>query len=445
MSRTFNLARQWERIRTVPGLGRDVGALAALVVVGLVAAVGIQANLATSGLFESRTVLKAEFASVPGVNPDSSNRVTIAGVAVGYVSAAQTTDHGTALLTLNVEGNQKIFDNARAVLRPKNPLNEMSVELSPGGPPGQPLPTDGIIPVAQTSRPIQADEVLQHLDARTQTAMTALLSESDTALARAPEELPAGLGATTDTLVALQPVATALQTRRAKIAELVTALSRIAAGVGKNDQRVAQLVDATQTTLGVLSRNQGALRDSVDQLPGLSDQLRSALTSTQRLTQQLDPTLDDLHRASDALPPALDRFTGTVKQLGSTVDAAAPFVAKARPVVADLRPLVADSDTALDDLLPVTGKLDSDTATVTAYLTEIRAFVYNTRSVFGAGDSLGSVIRGHLVIPSGALVIPQQPGYAPGPENGQVGAAQNPTAPKPPSGTALPLPLLGGN
>jgi phospholipid/cholesterol/gamma-HCH transport system substrate-binding protein len=285
--------------------------------------------------------------------------------------------------------------------------------------------------MARTARPIQADEVLGHLDERTQAALTDLLSESDIALARAPEELPGGLAATTDTLTGLQPVAEALRTRRERIAELVTALAQVSAAAGKNDERVTRLAEATRTTLGVLARNDAALRESIGQLPGLSEDLRTALTSTQRLTEQLDPTLDGLHAASEALPPALDRFTGTVEELGHTVDAAGPFLDKAKPVVADLRPLVDDVDVALGDLLPVTERLDGDTAVVTAYLTEIRAFVYNTRSVFGAGDSLGSVIRGHLQVPSGALVIPQQPGYAPGAENGLVGAPQNATQDRP--------------
>lgn len=414
-------ARRWERLRTVPGLGRDAGALTALVVLGLTAAVVIQSNLSSTPPWADRTVVRAEFESVSGVNPESSGIVTIAGVKVGKIAGWEAGDHGTAVLSLEIEPGHPVYANAHAVLRPKNPLNEMSVEINPGGKPADRLPDDGLIPLSQTSRPIQADEVLAHLDERAQLALTDLLVESDVALARSSETLPGGIAATTDTVNRLRPVVGALKTRREKIGQLVTALSRIATAVGDNDERITKLATATQQTLTVLARNDSALRDSLGQLPGLTDQLRAALTSTQNLTEQLDPTLDDINRAAGELPPALERFETTVGNLGATVDAAKPVVAKAKPVVADLRPMVSDVDDTLTALLPVTGRLDRDTATVMSYLTDIQAFVYNTSSVFGAGDAQGSIIRGHLIVPlPGAGVLPKQPpnGYFPGAENG---------------------------
>jgi phospholipid/cholesterol/gamma-HCH transport system substrate-binding protein len=401
-----SLSTRWERLRTVPGLGRDASALAALVVVGLVAAVMIRSSLGGSP-FADHVRLRAEFAEVPGVNPTSSNIVTIAGVKVGRVADWEATDHGTAVLTLELDAGHPIYSNARAILRPKNPLNEMSVEINPGAPPAAALADDGLIPLDQTQRPVQADEVLSHLDERSQLAITDLLVESDVALTRSSTTLPGGLAATTETARTLQPVVQRLQTRREEISQLVTALSEIAAAVGDNDERVTRLATATEQTLRVLAGNDTAVRQTLEQLPGLGDQLRSALTSTQALTRQLDPTLANLDRASGTLPAALKRFESTVDNLGNTVHAAAPVVAKARPLVADLRPMVDDLDTSLVSLLPVTSMLDRDTQTVMSYLTDIKAFVYNTSSVFGAGDAEGSIIRGHLIVPlPGGGVLP---------------------------------------
>ncbi|WP_131766511.1 MlaD family protein [Candidatus Protofrankia californiensis] len=424
---SMSLSRRWERVRTVPGLGRDVIALTVLVVLGIVAAVVIQSNLTPTPPWAKKSIVKAEFASVPGVNPESSNLVTIAGVRVGKIEGWEVTKRGTAVLTMQVEPDHTVYDNARAVLRPKNALNEMSVEINPGGPPGNPLPAKGIIPLSQTTRPVQADEVLNHLDERAQLALTDMLVESDIALARSSEQLPGGLAATDGTLTQLQPVVEALQTRREKISQLVTALSQISTAVGGNDERVAQLATATQQTLSTLASNDGALRDSLAQLPGLTDQLRDTLTSTQELTKQLNPTLDNLDRASGDLPQTLERLESTVSKLGATVDAAKPVISKARPVVADLRPMVNDIDDSLVNFRPVTRNLDRDTQTVMSYLTDIKAFVYNTSSVFGAGDAQGGIIRGHLIVPlPGAGVLPKQPpnGYFPGAENGLPPASQ---------------------
>ena len=396
-----------ERLRTVPGLRRDVSALVLLVIVGLVATGMIKSYLGGSAPWSAHTVVKAEFAEVPGLNPKSQNSVTMAGVKVGAVTATEATKKGTAVVTMTIDGNHKVYHDARAVLRPKNPLNEMQVELNPGTPASGLMSKSDVIPVDQTARPVQADEILGHLDQRSQAALTDLLLESDTALARAPENLPDGLAATTETLKSAAPVVKALQTRREKIAELVTALSEISSAVGKNDQRVTELANSTQKTLAVLAGGDTALRASLKQLPGLTDEVRSALTSTKALTMQLDPTLDSLNKASDELPPALERFRSTVGNLGKTIKAARPVLKKARPVIADLRPTIANVNTSFRSIRPITAQLDSDTQTIMTYLTDIKAFVYNTSSVFGAGDSQGGIIRGHLMVPlPGAGILP---------------------------------------
>jgi phospholipid/cholesterol/gamma-HCH transport system substrate-binding protein len=416
-----SMQRRWERVRTVPGLGRDVTAVAVLIVAALIATAILQNRMAITFPWSDRTHLQVEFESVPGVNPKSSHKVTMAGVTVGKITGWKPTSKGTAVLDLEIESGHTFYSNARAVLRPKNPLNDMTVEINPGSAPGKALKENGRIPLSQTERPVQVDEILGKLDERTQLAVTDLLVQSDVALVRAPKELPSGLKAADSTLLKLEPVVTSLKTRRAKIAKLVTALSDISGALGRNDARTAKLVNATQDTLSVLGKNDGDLRSTLDQLPGLSSELRKALSSTQRLTGELDPAIDGLGAASKDLPDALDRLDSTVDKVGSTVDKAKPFIAMAKPVVADLRPIVANVDPALTDLLPVTASLNQDTATVTKYMDDIRAFVYNTSSVFGAGEGPETgIIRGHLVVPlAGAGAIPGlNGGYAPGKENG---------------------------
>lgn len=396
-----------ERLKTVPGLGRDVSALAVLMVIGVVSAAIIKSYVGGSAPWSDETVVKAEFAQVPGLNLSSQSSVTMAGVRVGKVTDAEATDDGTALVTMTLDGTYDVYRDARAVLRPKNPLNEMQVELNPGTPAAGRLSGSARIPVSQTERPVQADEILDKLDERSQLAMTDLLLESDVALARAPQKLPGGLDATSGTLRSMQPVVEALQTRREKIAKLVTALGDVAHAVGENDERVARLATATQSTLSVLAESDGALKASLDQLPGLSQDLRRAMTSTQALTTQLDPTLDNLRKASDVLPGSLTRFESTVRNLGKTLESASPVLDRGRTVLADLRPLVANVNRSLGSIERITSPLDGDTRTVMSYLTDIQAFVYNTSSVFGAGDANGSIIRGHLVVPlPGGGVLP---------------------------------------
>jgi phospholipid/cholesterol/gamma-HCH transport system substrate-binding protein len=388
----------WQRLRSVPGLGRDI--LVTAVVIGIAVVVGgyLLGHVRTNWPWEREFVLKAEFAAVPGIAPGKGQEVRIAGVTVGDITSADATNHGTAILTMAVKPGNVIFDNARAVLRPKSPLNEMYVTIAPGGPPGKPLAAGGAIPLEQTTQPVSVDEVLSHLDQHTREAMTTLLSESDAALAGAPTNLPPGLRALDNTLVNLRPVAQSLQTRTAAIRTLSSALSHIATAVGGNDVRLASIANSLQATLGVIARNDDNLSAALHQLPDLTSQLDAASVGVRDLSTQLDPTLSNLKAASDGLPNALNRLNGTVEHLDSTLDSAGPFLSDARPVVGDMRPLVSDVNDALDDLNPTFDRLSPITSGVIPYLPDLKAFMAETASATSLKDANGGFFRARITV-----------------------------------------------
>lgn len=395
----MNRSRIAERLRTVPGLGRDTLTLAGVVVAGVVAAVAILAQLDAEWPWSGRVEYRVEVDEAVAVSPGNGQEVRIAGVPVGVITGAEPSDRGTALITVAVDREQVLYDNARAVLRPKNPLNEMYLSLDTGGPPGRPLADGGTIPVTQTSRPVQAEEVLSHLDGRSRAALTALLAESDAALASAPATLPAGLDATAGTLTGLRPVVEQLAVRRDNVRALVGSLSRVVAAVGRDDERLTGLLDSLQQTLDTLAARDDELAATLDQLPGLSADVRRALGAASTLTTELDPTLDDLSAASGELPGALARFTDTADALAEVARAATPVVREARPVVADLRPVVDDLGPALGDIRGVTRWADDATAQIAPWMYDLAAFVHHTNSVFGVQEEGGrSLGRGHLTI-----------------------------------------------
>src|SRR5262249_21206400 len=154
--------------------GRNLGLLALGVLLTVVVA-GYMLSKASFTPPFGRQVIRAEFNSAIGTNTATNHKVTIAGVVVGTITDTEVTDHGTAIIEMNIGSEHEMYRNARAVLTTINPLNEMYIELSPGGPPAPRLEPGELIPISQTSRPIQADEVLHDLDERSQHAITALL------------------------------------------------------------------------------------------------------------------------------------------------------------------------------------------------------------------------------------------------------------------------------
>jgi phospholipid/cholesterol/gamma-HCH transport system substrate-binding protein len=413
----FSLRRAWQRLRTVPGLGRNVTALAVVIVLALLAGGIILSNEDVHWPWQApQFSFRADFQDAVGVDPGKAQQVLIAGVPVGTITGSTPTAAGTSLVSLSIDAGHPIYTNARVVLQPKNPLNEMYIELNPGGPPGKPLPQNGIIQGSETQSPVTSSDVFDHLDARARAALTDLLNESGVALADAPDQLPQGLQATDQMLGNLRPVVQALQARRVKIRQLVTAISQISTAVGGNNTRLANLLDSTEQTLATLSNRNGDMAQTLSELPGFTGDLHDAMTSSTALTNQLNPLLDHLKAASAGLPSTLSAVSQTVNQLGMTVQKAAPVVQKAGPVVADLRPIATDLNGSLSNLQPLAQTLNYATSRLVPFMDGLQAFVYNTASLFSGRTSTGGAGRAQfeLVVTqplgdTGCTPLPGQP------------------------------------
>jgi phospholipid/cholesterol/gamma-HCH transport system substrate-binding protein len=392
------MSRTWERVRTEPGLARNTFVTVGLVVLALVAGGIILSQQRFIAPWADRYVLYATFAASPGVSPGQGQEVRIAGVQVGQIVDATVDDAGEARLELSINGEyrNKIYDNATVWLRPKSPLNEMYVLLSPGGPPGNVMPNEGVLPVGQSERPVQFDELLGNLDQNARTMLTSLLSESDVALVNAQKTLPPGLDAVRLVGNNLRPVSEELAKRKEKLRTLITALGEIAKGVGHDDKRLRQLGDGLQSTLGTLAANDKDLRSSLNQLPDLLSQLKRATDEVQGLADELDPTLRNLEDASNSFPDALDALEGTSDRLDEAVDAADPFVDKAKKVLKDLRPFAKDAKDGTPYLVRTTSTFDPITRAALPYLKDLGAFITQTRSIVSLTDANSGILRGNL-------------------------------------------------
>ncbi|WP_116200533.1 MlaD family protein [Amycolatopsis circi] len=397
-ARIARFRRVLERVRTEPGLKRNVLVLVVLIALAGVSGGIILTNQRVNLPWDDKFRFYATFAASPGVSPNHGQEVRIAGVPAGEIASVDVDDHGKARLELAVDPQYKIHDNATVVLRPKSPLNEMYVELNPGTAQSPQLAAGGVLPLSASQRPVQIDEVLGHLDDNSRAALTTLLQESDVALAAAPQHLPEGVNAADAVVRKLQPVLTALDARRDNIQKLVTCLRQVSQAVGDDGGRLGALADSLQTTLATLGQKHTSLDSALGQLPDLTGQLKQAMDAVQSLSGQLDPTLDNLKNASGTLPDSLEKVTSTVDRLGGTVDRLQPVVDKAAPVVADLRPYVHDLNVALPDLRATTSRLDPVTSALVKYLPDLGAFVVNTHSMTSMADANGGILRGMLEI-----------------------------------------------
>lgn len=399
----LNMRKQWERVKTEPGLKRNVVALTALVLVAVLAGGWILGNQQFTPPWSSDQVVKAEFEAAPGIAPGNGQEVRVSGVIVGNITGADVNKAGRAEITMRVKKGVAIYDDATLVLRPKSPLNEMYVTIDPGSPPARRISSGKTFPVTSTRRPVQVDEVLGSLNDDARGALTALLSESDDALATAPAHLAAGLDGTGAVLDDLKPVVSQLDQRRTALKRLVAAVGDISSAVGDNDTRLISLASSLQSTLDAVGDQSGAFGQTLDRLPGVVSRLRSSTAAVSSLTQDLNPTLRDVQAASDVLPGALKRVTRTTQTLDKTLQIAKPVLSAAKPVAADLRPFVGELRNDLPVFERTTARLDPITGILLKYLPDLGAFMVNTRSLTSLRDGNGGILRGMLLVTPGSL------------------------------------------
>lgn len=392
-ARSGGFSRFIERARSEPGLGRSIIAWLTAVAIGTIGAGYFLVHERFNPPWENKYSVWASFDQAPGVAPGKGQEVRIAGVDVGDIRSSRVSPDGHAQLELRVSDEQKIYSNARFVLRPKSPLNDMYVEISPGGPPGKLLHDGSTVASAQTVRPIQVDEVLGHLDTDARQGLTALLAESDVALANAPSRLPGGLKETDVATVDLKPVMEQLEQRRDLLAELMTSLSEIAAATGEDDARLTRLASSLQRTLASVGENDDQLDEALHQMPGFTKELRDASTNVRDLVHELDPTLRSLADVKDDLPDALERLDDSVKTLDKFLDHAKPTLRDAKPVLADLRVASPHLQSVVADLRPITKDLDPFTATTIKHFDDMNAFFRNTNNVASLRDANRGIVR----------------------------------------------------
>lgn len=386
------LRRAVRYVRTEPGLLRNVIAIAVVIVLGLGIGGVVLSQQRFEPPFQSKADVWATFTSASSVAPGLGQAVLINGVEVGRIQDAQIDNQGHALVLMTIKKSsydRPIYRNATVVMRPTTPLNTMYIELNPGTPDAPEVPEYGVLPVGNSTSPIEIDQPLGHLDENTREATRALLSQADTALAQAPRDLPGGVQALADTTKSLQPVVAQLDTRRAKIAQLITALGEISQAVGGNDARLTNLANSLQVTLRAVAQQSDNLRASFNQLPGVTRSLKSSTGAVQGLADQLDPTLNDIREASDTLPDSLASLRQTVDTADTTVQKLDPVASKLRPTAADLRPFVNDLNMTFPDLKQIVRQANPITDVLVPYLPDVTAFTYEVRSVVSTGDANG--------------------------------------------------------
>ncbi len=305
-----------------------------IVVVALVTYFGFTKHVPFKHGFQ----LKAQFATAVNVHPKSP--VRIAGVDIGKVSSISR--QGKAgLVTMEIETRGlPIHSDATLKIRPRIFLEgNWFIELQPGSPSAPSVSSGDVIPITQTSDPVQLDQVLDALNSDTRTNLQNFLIYYGEALTRKPnaaenaEQEPElkGLNAAEALNQTYHRGPTSLRgtavinqalggTEPHDLSKLVAGVGRVTAALNVHEQQLGELIGNFNTFFAAFAAQAASLTATVHELP-------SSLAGIDRGLAALDASFQPTRTFARELIPG-------VRTIPSTVTAVLPWIEQVKASLA---------------------------------------------------------------------------------------------------------------
>lgn len=398
------------RARPTPGPTARLALALALAAAALAGGV-LLSGCGGSGGYEVRAIFDNAGNVIPGED------VKVAGVRVGRVGPLHVTPDKKAAVTLEIDdpGFQDFRSDAQCTIRVQSLIGEKFVDCTPTQPraPGAPLPPplpaiphgrpgagEHLLPVTNTSSPVDPDLLQDIMRLPERQRFTLIVNELGTGLAGRGSDLAAVI-------------------RRADPALRETDL--VLGILAAQDRTLARLADEGDRALAPLARQRTAFADSfaqVEKVATATAERRAALGEDIRrlpaFLRQLGPTMDQLGRLADRGAPVLANLgaaapgiNGFSTNLRPVVLAAKPFfdafgatarsgtrtLTQSEPAIASLRTFALAARPALAQTAPLFQSLQS-----TQGLERFMDFLYDGTAAMNGEDSVSHYLRGALIV-----------------------------------------------
>lgn len=283
------------------------------------------------------------------VAPGQGQTVQVSGVQVGKIATVKLVD-GRAQLGLDIEPKYidegLIRNDANALLRPRTPLRDMFLQISPGSWKTPAVREGHVIPVQNTLSDVNLDQVLAQLDARTRDYLALFLNGTATGLKGRGGDLAEVFRRFGPTLRDLGRVNRSVANERVALSSVVSSLSGLSSKLAERPKDLSGLVTAANATFGAFASEDDNLRTTVAELPGT--------------LRQATKTLREVGPFARALGPATRALTPTVRALDRSNARVQPFAKEATPILrTQIRPFVRASRPLVRDLAPAAADLSA--------------------------------------------------------------------------------------
>jgi ABC-type transporter Mla subunit MlaD len=268
------------------------------------------------------------------------------GVLVGKVeqlSVQRSTARALARIVVTKPSFAGFRSDVFCEVKPQSLIGEYFLECDPGE---KEAPAPATIPVTQTAGTIPPDVVLDILRRPARERFGIILTELGIGLTGRGEDLNTTLRRAVPALRETDKVLEILADNRQTIRQLTRDADRTLVGIARNRRDVGRFVREAGDTTAASASRAGALRSTVNKLPGFLRELRPTLAELGTTARVQTPALRDLRRAApdlteflQRLGPFADSARPAVRGLGRAADTGIGAVREARSTVRELRGL----------------------------------------------------------------------------------------------------------
>jgi ABC-type transporter Mla subunit MlaD len=357
------------------------------------------------GGYRVRAIFDNVAAAVPGED------VKVAGARVGSIASMDVTADNKAAVVLEIEtpGFDRFRQDARCTIRPQSLIGEKFVECSPGSaaapplreiPEGEPGEGQHLLPVENTSSPVDLDLVNNVLRRPYAERLSILLAELGTGVAGRGDDLNEVIHRANPALRETDRVLATLARQNDVLADLARDSDTVLAPLARERERVSGFIEEANATGEATAERSADIERSLQRLPRVLPELRATLWELGRFSEETTPVVRDLGAAA----PDLNRFLRelgpfsreaipALRSLGEATDVGGPALDRSRPLLTDLRGLATE-------LRPLAGDLDVLTASLdeTGGIERLMDYLFFQTTAINGFDGISHFLRAGLIV-----------------------------------------------
>jgi virulence factor Mce-like protein len=297
-------------------MARLVAITTAVLLVGALAAVYITSHPGVSG-----TTVKAEFDDVYPLLPGMHVRVD--GAIAGSVGDIDITDHGTALVSLELfGGTEPPSADATAAIRQQDITGDSYVALEPGDDP-EPL-GDRVIQTDRTVVAPRFDDLLNSFNEPVRQGLKLILIELGKGLERRGADLNEAILQLRPGLEAADDALAEVRSQNAALRSLIVDAEAVTGQAAAHSKELGGLVGSLSATLRTTAEHGPALDAALARLPETAARSRVTLATLANLAGEAEPLARVLAGSAPDLAVTFRRLGPFLDDARATMDTVAP-------------------------------------------------------------------------------------------------------------------------